>query len=55
MTFAPDIEYIIDSIADAYLAIQASLDEDNIERAIFWEQQLTLLVRGLEQYVRQNP
>lgn len=55
MTFEPDIEYVIDQIADAYIAVQQSLAADDIDLAVFWEQQLTLLVRGLAQYVRENP
>lgn len=55
MTFEPDIDYVIDQIADAYLAIQVSLDNNDIDLAVFWEKQLTLLVSGLAQYVRDDP
>ena len=55
MIFDPDLDYVIDSIAEAYVFIRESLADNNIERAQFWEQQLTQLVQGLEQYVRENP
>jgi len=52
--FQPDWDYLIDQIADAYVFVQQSLDDDNIEQARFWEHQLSLLTRHLDQWIRES-
>jgi hypothetical protein len=52
--FSPDWDYLIDQIADAYFQVQAALDEDNMELARFWDQQLSLLTYHLDQWVRES-
>ena len=52
--FQPDWDYLIDQIADAYVYVQQSLDDDNIEQARFWEHQLSLLTRHLDQWIRES-
>lgn len=49
--FEPDIDYIIDAIADAYISVQMALDDDNIELAEFWQQELSILTHGLDCWV----
>ena len=47
-----DLDYVIEQIADAYTFILDSLEENDLERAQFWEQQLSLLVHHLDKYQR---
>jgi hypothetical protein len=54
MNFQPDWDYLIDSIADAYVFVQVALDNDNIEQARFWEQQLSLLTYHLDQWMQER-
>ena len=52
--FEPDVEYIIGEIADAYINILEALQQDNLDRAHYWEQHLTDLVRGLERFTKKS-
>jgi len=54
LPFHPDWDYLIDSIADAYVFIQQALDEDNIELARFWQDQLSLMTHHLDLWVRER-
>ena len=52
--FQPDWDYLVDQIADAYVWVQQSLDNNNIEQARFWEQQLSLLTHHLDLWIRER-
>jgi len=49
--FEPDLDYVIDAIADAYVFVQEALDNNNIELAEFWQQELSILTHGLDCWV----
>lgn len=52
--FEPDLDYVIDAIADAYVFVQEALDDNNIELAEFWQQELSILTHGLDCWVAQQ-
>ena len=54
MNFQPDWDYLIDSIADAYVFVQQALDQDDIEAARYWEQQLSLLTHHLDLWMQER-
>lgn len=47
-----DIGYVIELIADAYICVIESLEDNNLEQAEFWHNELAALVQGLERYYR---
>lgn len=49
--FEPDLDYVIDQIADAYIFVQQALDDDNLALAEFWQQELSILIHGLDCWV----
>jgi hypothetical protein len=49
--FVPDIDYVIDMIADHYVAIGTALESGDLTLAQRHETQLTLLVDHLRRYV----
>ena len=49
--FQPDLDYVIDMIADAYVAIGTALESGNLPLAQRHEAELTLLVDHLRRYV----
>ena len=53
-TFKPDLDFLVDQIADAYVFVNQSLDNDNIALAEYWQQQLSLLTAGLDAWVAQE-
>ena len=52
--FKPDLDFLVDQIADAYVFVNQSLDNDNIALAEYWQQQLSLLTAGLDAWVAQE-
>ena len=52
--FQPDLDYIVDQIADAYVAVITALEADNMPLAVFWQDQLELMTAGLDHYLSQN-
>jgi hypothetical protein len=52
--FQPDWDYLIDQIADAYVFVYESVEANEFERARFWEHQLSLLTRHLDQWIRES-
>lgn len=52
--FTPDLDYIVDQIADAYVAVITALEADNMPLAVFWQDQLELMTAGLDHYLSQN-
>ena len=54
MDFEPDLDYVVDCIADAYVFVQQALDDDNIELAEFWQRELSIMTHGLDCWVAQH-
>ena len=52
--FQPDWDYLIDQIADAYVFVYESVEANEFDRARFWEDQLSLLTRHLDQWLRER-
>jgi hypothetical protein len=52
--FRPDWDYLIEQIADAYVAVYDAVEANEFERARFWEDQLSLLTRHLDLWIRKQ-
>ena len=50
-TFEPDLDYVIDQIADHYVSVGQALEAGNLVLAQRHERELTLLVDHLRRYV----
>lgn len=46
----PDIEYIVDQIAEAYLMVLEALETDHYSQAEFWMRELEVMVSYLRQW-----
>ena len=51
MRFEPDIDYVIDLIAFAYDSVTQALEQDDLDRAEYWQDYLELLVHNLRCYL----
>jgi hypothetical protein len=49
--FVPDLDYVIDMIADHYVSVGQALEAGNLPLAQRHERELTLLVDHLRRYV----
>jgi len=52
--FQPDWDYLIDQIADAYVLVYQCVEANEFELARFWEDQLSLMTRHLDQWLRER-
>lgn len=51
LDFEPDLDYVIDLIAEHYNSIGLALEQGDLPQAQYHDQQLTLLVDSLRRYV----
>ena len=49
--FEPDLDYIVDLIADAYNNVGRAIESNELDRAEFWQAELESLVHGLRCYL----
>ena len=54
MPFTPDLDYVVDLIADAYVSVIHALERDDLDSAVYWQDQLEKLTAGLDNYLSQN-
>ena len=52
--FQPDLDYVVDQIADAYACVLLAVEANELERAWFWQEQLEKLTAGLDRWVTQS-
>lgn len=52
--FEPDLDYVIDAIADAYDLVLRAVEANEFSRAEFWQAELELLTAGLDHWVAQS-
>lgn len=51
LDFEPDIDYVIELIADAYNSVVAAAEVNDFERAEYWQAELESLVHNLRCYL----
>ena len=52
--FEPDLDYVVDAIADAYAYVLLAVEDNKLERAWFWQCELERLTAGLDHWVAQS-
>jgi hypothetical protein len=52
--FQPDLDYVVDQIADAYACVLLAVEANELERAWFWQCELEKLTAGLDRWVTQS-